>query len=55
MMAGVNAIAPVRSQFAAATAQSERRVVRQSLVCAMIVYLRTGPGEYGAYNLEGGP
>jgi hypothetical protein len=41
--------------FTAATAQSERRAARQSLVCAMIVYLRTGPGEYRAYSLEGGP
>ena len=24
-------------------------------VCAMIVYLRTGPGRYQAYTLEGGP
>jgi len=24
-------------------------------VCAMVVYLRTGPGRYQAYTLEGGP
>jgi hypothetical protein len=23
--------------------------------CAMVVYLRTGPDEYQAYSLEGGP
>jgi hypothetical protein len=41
--------------FAAATAGSGQLAARKSLVCAMIVYLRTGPGEYRAYSLEGGP
>ncbi len=29
--------------------------VSKSLVCVMVVYLRTGPDEYRAYSLEGGP
>jgi hypothetical protein len=28
---------------------------RPGQVCAMAVYLRTGPGRYQAYTLEGGP
>lgn len=41
--------------FAATTAGSQRLAASSSQVCAMIVYLRTGPGEYRAYSLEGGP
>jgi hypothetical protein len=41
--------------FAAATTGSQRLAAGQPQVCAMIVYLRTGPGEYRAYSLEGGP
>ena len=41
--------------FAAATPKSLRLAVSKSLVCAMVVYLRSGPDEYRAYSLEGGP
>ena len=40
---------------AAAAARSQRPDVSTPLVCAMVVYLRTGPDEYQAYSLEGGP
>jgi hypothetical protein len=40
--------------FAAATAGS-RPATSGPQVCAMIVYLRTGPGQYRPYSLEGGP
>lgn len=29
--------------------------VQPGEACAMVVYLRTGPGQYQAYSLEGGP
>ena len=41
--------------FAAAAPRSQRLAVGNSLVCAMMVYLRTGPDHYQAYSLEGGP
>jgi hypothetical protein len=41
--------------FAAAKSKSLRLAVSKSLVCAMVVYLRTGPDEYRSYSLEGGP
>jgi hypothetical protein len=41
--------------LAAAAPRSQRPAVSKSLVCAMVVYLRTGPDEYQAYSLEGGP
>jgi hypothetical protein len=44
-----------RELLAAATPRSQRPAVSTPLVCAMVVYLRTGPDEYQAYSLEGGP
>jgi hypothetical protein len=44
-----------RELFAAAVPRSQELAVSKSLVCAVVVYLRTGPDEYQAYNLEGGP
>jgi hypothetical protein len=41
--------------FAATTPEAQRLSVSPPLPCAMGVYLRTGPGEYLAYGLEGGP
>jgi hypothetical protein len=41
--------------FAATTLGARRLPVSLGLVCAMVVYLRTGPGRYQAYSLEGGP
>jgi hypothetical protein len=35
--------------------QQERFSVSPPLVCAVLVYLRTGPDEYQVYTLEGGP
>jgi hypothetical protein len=40
--------------FAAATAGS-RPAASGPQVCAMVVYLQTGPGQYRPYSLEGGP
>jgi len=41
--------------FAAASAGSQRVAASGPQVCAVVVYLRTGPGQYRAYSLEGGP
>lgn len=41
--------------LAAAAPSSQRPAMSKPPVCAMVVYLRTGPDEYGAYSLEGGP
>ena len=41
--------------FAATTSAAQRLPVSPPLVCAMVVYLRTGPDQYQAYSLEGGP
>ena len=41
--------------FAAATPQAQRTRFSPPLPCAIIVYLRAGPGEYQPYSLEGGP
>jgi hypothetical protein len=41
--------------FAAASPRLLPLAVSRSPVCAMVVYLRTGPDEYRAYSLEGGP
>jgi hypothetical protein len=41
--------------FAATTPGARRLPSSPGLVCAMVVYLRTGTGEYQAYSLEGGP
>jgi hypothetical protein len=35
--------------------ESKRLPVSPPLACAMVVYLRTGPNEYQAYGLLGGP
>jgi hypothetical protein len=35
--------------------ESTRLPVSPPLACAMVVYLRTGPDEYQAYGLLGGP
>ena len=44
-----------RELLAAAAPRSRRPAVSTPLVCAMVVYLHTGPDEYQAYSLEGGP
>lgn len=41
--------------FAAVTSPAQRGSVSPPLPCAVIVYLRTGPGDYQPYSLEGGP
>jgi hypothetical protein len=41
--------------LAAAVPQSVRQPASGPVVCAMVVYLRTGPDHYQAYSLEGGP
>jgi hypothetical protein len=37
------------------TSAAQRLSVSPQLVCAVVVYLRTGPDQYQAYSLEGGP
>jgi hypothetical protein len=41
--------------FAAAAPGSQRPSGRHPAACAVLVYLRTGPDQYRAYSLEGGP
>jgi hypothetical protein len=41
--------------FAAVVIGAQRQSVSPPPLCAMIVYLRTGPDQYRAYSLEGGP
>jgi len=41
--------------FAAVVIGAQRTSVSPPPLCAMVVYLRTGPDEYRAYSLEGGP
>jgi hypothetical protein len=44
-----------RQQLFAAMVVGAQRASVSSPVCAMVVYLRTGPDRYRAYTLEGGP
>ncbi|MGO9217537.1 MAG: hypothetical protein ACLP5E_07175 [Streptosporangiaceae bacterium] len=46
---------PGQELFAPAAPGAQRFSVSPPLPCAMVVYLRTGPGEYLTYVLEGGP
>jgi hypothetical protein len=49
-------LAPSRQQlFAAVVIGAQRATVSPPPLCAMVVYLRTGPDQYRAYSLEGGP
>jgi hypothetical protein len=41
--------------FAAVVIGTQRVTVSPPPLCAMVVYLRTGPDQYRAYSLEGGP
>jgi hypothetical protein len=41
--------------FAAVVIGASRTSVSPPPLCAMVVYLRTGPDQYQAYALEGGP
>lgn len=41
--------------FAAVVIGAKRATVSPPPVCAMVVYLRTGPDQYRGYTLEGGP
>ena len=41
--------------FAAVVIGAPRGSVSPPPLCAMVVYLRTGPDQYQAYSLEGGP
>ena len=41
--------------FAAVVIGAPRQSVSPPPLCAMVVYLRTGPDQYQAYSLEGGP
>jgi hypothetical protein len=40
---------------AAVVTGAPRQSVSPPTLCAMVVYLRTGPDQYQAYSLEGGP
>ncbi len=46
---------PGRQLFAARIPDKQRFAVSPPTVCAVLVYLRTGPNEYQVYRLEGGP
>src|SRR5690348_13716557 len=41
--------------FAAVVIGAQRATVSPPPLCAMVVYVRTGPDRYRAYTLEGGP
>ena len=41
--------------LAAVVIGAQRKTVSPPPLCAMVVYLRTGPDQYRAYSLEGGP
>jgi hypothetical protein len=41
--------------FAAVVIGAQRATVSPPPLCAMVIYLRTGPDQYRAYSLEGGP
>jgi hypothetical protein len=44
-----------RELFAAVVIGARRTSVSPPPLCAMVVYLRTGPDQYQAFTLEGGP
>jgi len=44
-----------RELYAAAVVGAQRTSASPPPVCATVVYLRTGPDQYQAYSLEGGP
>ena len=46
---------PNQELFAAAIPTAQRLSVPPPMACTVVVYLRTGPDEYQAYSLEGGP
>ena len=46
---------PGQELLAATTSGARRSAASPPPPCAMIVYLRTGPGQYQPYELEGGP
>ena len=46
---------PGQELLAAVTPQARRSSASPPPPCAMVVYLRTGPGEYLPFGLEGGP
>ncbi|HEY1344180.1 MAG TPA: hypothetical protein VGF54_04200 [Streptosporangiaceae bacterium] len=48
-------LGPHYELFATPIPDKQRFSVSPPLVCAVLVYLRTGPGEYQVYSLEGGP
>ena len=52
---GYPPLGPQHELFAARIPDKQRFSVTPPAVCAVLVYLRTGPNEYRVYNLEGGP
>jgi hypothetical protein len=46
---------PHQELFAAPMPDRQRFSVHPPLVCAVVIYLRTGPDRYEVYALEGGP
>jgi len=52
---GYPPLGPQHELFAARIPDKQRFSVSPPTVCAVLVYLRTGPNEYRVYNLEGGP
>jgi hypothetical protein len=52
---GYPPLGPHYELFAARIPDQQRFSVSPPTVCAVLVYLRTGPDEYRVYSLEGGP
>ena len=46
---------PQQELFAARIPDKQRFSVSPPTVCAVLVFLRTGPDKYRVYSLEGGP
>jgi len=54
-LSGISAETPRERRPARRIPDQQRFSVSPPAVCAVLVYLRTGPDEYRVYNLEGGP
>jgi hypothetical protein len=52
---GYPPLGPQQELFAARIPDKQRFSVSPPTVCAVLVYLRTGPDKYQVYSLEGGP
>jgi hypothetical protein len=52
---GYPPLGPQQELFAARIPDKQRFSVSPPTVCAVLVFLRIGPGRYQVFSLEGGP